>query len=227
MHDPETSEAASQFALSAIKRMQQLDLPASPLNPGIWYEYFTGKNSNLKQSVDKLMTDKNTFEADDSADIYERCLMAGARNKGHDWSQRIDTVAERIVKALSAAGTGTADYSEALENFSSSLDKANSIDQIKHLIVEIIEETNAIDAQSRKLQTKLQESAAEISELCAALEESRRDGLTDISNRKCLDHDLHAAATETMVSGEPLQLIFAGVDHFKQFNDMHGYLLGD
>jgi diguanylate cyclase len=231
MHYPETSESASKFALSAIKRMQKLDLPANPLNFAIWYEYFAGKNSNLKQSVDKLITDKNTIGADDSAEIYERYIMAGARDKDRNWSERIDSVAERIVKALSAAGTGTAEYGEALENFSGSLDKASSIDQIKHLVVEIIEETNSMDVQSRELQKKMQESAEEITELRQALEESRRDALTDgltgIPNRKCFDQDLHAAVTEAMVSGEPLSLIFADVDHFKQFNDMHGHALGD
>ncbi|MEK9646527.1 MAG: GGDEF domain-containing protein [Alphaproteobacteria bacterium] len=231
MHYPETSESASKFALSAIKRMQKLDLPANPLNFAIWYEYFAGKNSNLKQSVDKLITDKNTIGADDFAEIYERYIKAGACDKDRNWSERIDSVAERIVKALSAAGTGTAEYGEALENFSGSLDKASSIDQIRHLVVEIIEETNSMDVQSRELQKKMQESAEAITELRQALEESRRDALTDgltgIPNRKCFDQDLHAGVTETMVSGEPLSLIFADVDHFNQFNDMHGHALGD
>ena len=232
MHYPENSDAASKFALSAFKRMQKLAIPANPRNFAIWYEYFAGKNADLNGSVDSILAQKNSLGDEDSSDIYQRFILAGVQSPNdRNWSQQLDSMAERIVEALSATGSHTAEYGEALECFSGDLSGATSVDQIKDLVIEIIEETNSMDAQSKELQKQMQDSAGEINELRQALEDSRRDALTDgltgIPNRKSFDQDLYACITDAMLSGEPLSIIFADVDHFKQFNDNHGHALGD
>lgn len=232
MHYPETSDAATKFAVAAFKRMQALGIPANPRNFAIWYEYFAGKNDNLKGSVDRILAEKRNLGEDDCVTIYERYILAGNNvSRDRDWSQRIDSVAERIVEALATAGKETAGYGEALETFSGGLADAKSVDQIRGLVVDIIEETNAMDAQSKELHRRVQESAAEINELREALEDSRRDALTDsltgVANRKCFDQEMFAAIRDAEVNAEPLSLIFADLDHFKQFNDTYGHAIGD
>lgn len=232
MHYPETTEIALSFALSAIKRMKSLETPANPRNYAIWYEYFAGKNADLKGSVDKILADKHVLDDDDCGEIYQRFIMAGA-TAAHDqnWSDRIDSVAQRIVEALNATGVDTEGYGEALQNFSGDLAGAQSIDQVKHLVRDIIEETNTMDVQSKELHKRVQESADEINELREALEDSRKDALTDgltgVANRKCFDQQLFAAIEDCTESGEPLSIIFGDLDHFKQFNDTYGHALGD
>ena len=54
MHYPETIEQAQTFALEALRRMKKLGLPANPRNYAIWYEYFAGKNADLRKSMDSL-----------------------------------------------------------------------------------------------------------------------------------------------------------------------------
>ena len=53
------------------------------------------------------------------------------------------------------------------------------------------------------------------------------DGLTGVANRKCFDQELHAATEDSRASGEPLSLILADLDHFKNFSDTHGHQFGD
>ena len=232
MHYPENSDTAAKFAISAFKRMQALGIPAHPRNFAIWYEYVAGKNADLKGSVDKILAEKKSLGDEDSADLYERFILAGLSTP-HDreWSERIDSVAERIFEALSAAGNDTANYGAALETFSGGLAKADDIGQIRELVLDIIEETNTMDAQSKELKRRVQESAAEVAELRQALEDSRRDALTDgltgVANRKCFDQELFAAVNDAEETAEPLSLIFADLDHFKQFNDNYGHALGD
>ena len=232
MQYPETSGAASTFALSAIKRMRALNIPANPQNFAIWYEYFAGKNADLKGSMDRILAEKKIIDEAASGDLYERYILAGANTaRDRDWSDRIDSVAERIVEALTATGVETAEYGQTLESFSGDLAGAQSIDQIKHLVLDIIEETNTMDAQTKELHRRVQESASEINELRQALEDSQRDALTDgltgIANRKCFDQRLFDAVEEALASEEPLSLVFADLDHFKQFNDTYGHALGD
>lgn len=53
------------------------------------------------------------------------------------------------------------------------------------------------------------------------------DGLTGIHNRAWLHSQLPQMIERAHVTGSPLSLIMTDLDHFKQFNDTHGHILGD
>tara|TARA_R110002110_G_scaffold110401_2_gene275198 strand:+ start:2194 stop:3249 length:1056 start_codon:yes stop_codon:yes gene_type:complete len=232
MQYPETPEKASKFALAAVKRLNELGVAANPINFAIWYEYFAGKNHDLKKTVDALSMVDGKSDASVYADLYDRFIIAGANiARDREWSDRIDTVTERIVSALTASGSETEEYGVALKTFSGDLETAGNLDQIRGLVADIIEETDSMDARTRELYSRVSESTAEITELRKALDDSRRDALTDsltgVANRKSFDQKMFAAVGESLDTGEPLSLIFADIDHFKEFNDTHGHQLGD
>lgn len=230
MHYHESIEEAQKFALSALKRLKELGLPANPRNYAIWYEYFAGKNADLSRTLDDLQQDQTDAAAYE--DIFDRYILAGTTSReDRNWSERIENVAQQIFEALSATGNGAAEYGEALQTFSGGISGAQNIDQIRELVSDIIDETSAMDEQTRELHRRVKESASEIDELRQALEDSRRDALTDaltgVANRKCFDIALHDALTEAAKTGNPVSLILADLDHFKRFNDTHGHQLGD
>ena len=232
MHYPETPEAASIFALSALKRLKEQGIAANPINYSIWYEYFAGKNDDLKKTVDSMMSVETPPNEDAYADLYNRFIVAGANAaRDKDWSERIEAVTERIVDALTATGSEAEEYGQALKTFSGGLQNADDIEQIRGLVVDIIEETDSMDARSKALNERVNASADEINALRKALDDSRRDALTDsltgVANRKCFDQEIFAAAQETLETGQPLSLILADLDHFKTFNDTYGHQLGD
>ena len=53
------------------------------------------------------------------------------------------------------------------------------------------------------------------------------DGLTCIHNRAWLHSQLPQMIERSHTTGSPLSIIMADLDHFKQFNDTHGHILGD
>lgn len=53
------------------------------------------------------------------------------------------------------------------------------------------------------------------------------DGLTGIHNRAWLQSQLPQLIEHAHVTGSPLSIIMADLDHFKQFNDTHGHIVGD
>lgn len=53
------------------------------------------------------------------------------------------------------------------------------------------------------------------------------DGLTGLANRRCFDQTLAMEWSRGIRTKKPLSLIFADVDHFKQYNDLHGHQQGD
>jgi diguanylate cyclase len=232
MQYPETPEKASKFALAAFKRIKEFGIAANPINFAIWYEYFAGKNHDLRRTVDALGVSDGVHDASVYTDIYDRYIIAGANNaRDREWSDRIDTVTERIVSALTASGSETEEYGAALKTFSGDLKTAESLDHIRGLVGDIIAETESMDTRTRELYKRVSKSTEEITELRRALDDSRRDALTDsltgVANRKCFDQKIFAAVEESQANGETLSLIFADIDNFKDFNDTHGHQLGD
>lgn len=70
--------------------------------------------------------------------------------------------------------------------------------------------------------------------LIAAFEASRRteetvrfDPLTGIGNRTHIEAKIHSAIEDYRLQKKSFGILFIDVDHFKDFNDRHGHLMGD
>ena len=53
------------------------------------------------------------------------------------------------------------------------------------------------------------------------------DGLTGLANRRSFDQTMAMEWARAERTGKPLSLLFADVDHFKPYNDLHGHQKGD
>ena len=53
------------------------------------------------------------------------------------------------------------------------------------------------------------------------------DGLTGLHNRRALDDYLARSVPEMIKDNTTLSFILLDIDHFKNFNDTHGHLIGD
>lgn len=71
------------------------------------------------------------------------------------------------------------------------------------------------------LTRKLDEANRELTRLSSV------DGLTGIPNRRCFDETLAREWRRAQRNRQPLSLLVADVDHFKEFNDTYGHQAGD
>jgi diguanylate cyclase (GGDEF)-like protein len=53
------------------------------------------------------------------------------------------------------------------------------------------------------------------------------DGLTGMLNRRALDQRLQELTAQAQITGQPIAVIAADIDHFKRVNDEHGHATGD
>jgi two-component system, cell cycle response regulator len=58
-------------------------------------------------------------------------------------------------------------------------------------------------------------------------EQATRDSLTGLWNRAMILETLERELTRSRRENQPLAVIMADIDHFKQINDAHGHLVGD
>jgi len=95
------------------------------------------------------------------------------------------------------------------------IDESNGVARnLLHLLSFRIQATNARLRQRQKVGKFYQQL-------------SMLDGLTSLHNRAWLDDRLPALVEEARSSARPLTVIMLDIDHFKQFNDVHGHQAGD
>jgi diguanylate cyclase (GGDEF)-like protein len=56
---------------------------------------------------------------------------------------------------------------------------------------------------------------------------STLDQLTGLLNRRALEPRFAEVAEQAALSGQPVSLVLADIDHFKRVNDEHGHVVGD
>lgn len=81
-----------------------------------------------------------------------------------------------------------------------------------------------VDERTAKLRDAMEALAAVNTKLSLQM---REDGLTGALNRKAFDDILAKQIHLSNVADSTLCLVLLDVDHFKQFNDAHGHLVGD
>ncbi len=88
---------------------------------------------------------------------------------------------------------------------------------------------------NRELEDRVQERTQELERTMTNLEIANRelaklsvtDPLTKVHNRRYFDETLQRELERSMRTGQPVSLILVDIDHFKQFNDRYGHLVGD
>jgi diguanylate cyclase len=231
MRYPEPVQQANELAETTLARMRELGIPSNPQNYAIWYEYCSGTNHDLKHTIDVLLSNGHSLTPERNEQIYDRFFAEQVSGRALGWASKIEETADRILAALSTAGSGTESYGEALESFSGGIAGAQTISEIRDMVARLVDETKAVSGRIGSLHSEMSASTEEIAELRRDLESARRDamtdGLTGIANRKCFDETLNQAVIAAMEAGEPLSLVFTDLDHFKRFNDTHGHQVGD
>lgn len=61
----------------------------------------------------------------------------------------------------------------------------------------------------------------------ALRKQATHDGLTGLLNRSAVMEILHKELARSQRDGQPLSVLLADLDHFKQINDTYGHLVGD
>jgi len=225
-------ERTYEFAEIALGQIKALRQPAVPRNFEIWYHYATGYNTALNRTINAALSKTGALSDADLELIYQQYI---ADPRG---GERMDAVNVRVLDQIkellqtidAAAGTAS-DYSATLSEASRKIVDVKDADALHAIIEHLLQSTAKMELHNRKLEDRLSASRQEIGQLQKSLDalrvESETDPLTALSNRKCFDTALINAFTEAKTNREPLSLLMADIDRFKDFNDRYGHLTGD
>jgi diguanylate cyclase len=138
---------------------------------------------------------------------------------------------DMVLDKLEAAGKHAGDYGRTLSEVSGGLGGDHSPAGLRKLVDGLLGATRAMEERTKTLESELQHSSEQVTELKVQLDdvrkESRIDQLTGVANRKAFDAELQAAIEDSAETGAALALLMCDIDHFKSFNDTWGHQIGD
>jgi diguanylate cyclase len=101
---------------------------------------------------------------------------------------------------------------------------------MRKLVEDLVTATRAMESRTKSLESELQKSSEQVTELRGKLDDVRKESLTDpltgVANRKAFDTAMEAALL-ALAEGENVSLMMCDIDHFKKFNDSFGHQTGD
>jgi len=227
----ETADQAAEFIRLALPLMSRNGIPANPKHYTVWYDFVSGRNQPLKESVDRVLTSTRTISAAFSDELYDQFFRNSEEKIADQMRTEVRSLVASVLQQLATSGGQANHYSQVLEDYNARMSKDLSTGEFRSLVNEFMGETNQMLDSNRQLEKQLEKTNHELDELRHQLEEARyeaaTDALTGLANRKAFDSALLELTQIARETGSECCLIMADIDHFKHFNDNHGHLVGD
>jgi diguanylate cyclase len=221
-----------EFAEIALGQIKALKQPAHPRNYEVWYHYATGYHPAVNQLINQLLKTNGTLTQGDIDAIYERFFSPVRQTTEIDnaTSRFIDQI-DAVMGLLGQAADSSNAHAINLAGMNKRLGTPIGPDAVRNIIDNLIHTARDMESSNRTLEQRLKSAKQEIQELHTHLEAVRTESLTDplttLANRKHFDASVAALVAEANQKSEPLSLVLADIDHFKNFNDTFGHLIGD
>lgn len=227
----ESIEQTAEFIRLALPLMTRNGIPANPKHYAVWYDYVSGRNQPLKESIDRALADQQPLNSRLSDELFEQFFRSNEEKVADQMRSEVRALVTSVLQQLAASGGQANHYGNVLEAYNTRLAQDLSTSEFRSLINEFMGETREMLEANRQLERQLHKTNQELDELRLQLEEARHeastDALTGLANRKAFNDALQEQSTRANETRSDLCLVMADMDHFKHFNDSHGHLIGD
>jgi len=226
----ENFDQASQHLRQAIAILSKYKIPPSPHNFQVFYEFVAGKNQALNKQLQALINDQKNIDSDILDSLYEE-FFAPDRETIEIIRQELKQIINKLQDEFGISVDNLSNYAKSLDHFVEILDNAEPFQETLHETEKVLAETNQMEIANQQMEVQLARVVDEVNslrdELDQVKEEAMTDTLTRIANRKAFDLSLEQIIFDARESRKTFSLLMADIDHFKQFNDTYGHLVGD
>lgn len=216
----------------ALNLMSEYNVIPSPMNYQTWFTYEDKTDLSLAYTIDNMIERGTVFDIDICTNLHQKfftgeLMQHSITEAGEGFQNEL----VKLVKTLKQSSDGTLSYSDSLSEHLENLEDVTGGPELKKIIGGLLSDTRKMEDQNNSMKRELKASAQEVqklqSNLETALHENITDALTNIGNRRCFENSLKAALKNAQAKGESFCLLFADIDHFKEFNDTWGHQVGD
>ncbi len=223
---------AQKYAERTIAFMQEHQILPLPENYTIFFHYVLSLNPGLVKEVDQAIVQRMPFSSHMLRNLYHKYVIANANEQVlNDVTQGASKMLGEVVRIVGEFSRETNAYNEDIDGYLHKMEIQIDDPNLQGMVKQLISSTAAMKERGESLNSKLDASRSEVDALKHNLErlreESQQDFLTGVLNRKALEQVLEEQLAYHADGKHDLTLLMIDVDHFKNFNDKYGHLLGD
>jgi diguanylate cyclase len=220
------------FAKTALELMSGSNVTPTPENFELFYAHAAGENAAISHALSLMIAAKKPITPEMLLDLRMRAHSgARAARAMEQVGEGMTNVITGVLGRLTDAGRDAGEYSHTLTAATGELGADRSPADLRKLVEGLLAATREMEDRTKNLESELQKSSSQVTELRSKLDNVRKESLTDpltgIANRKAFDAALAAAEKEVAEGGESATLLLCDIDHFKKFNDSWGHQTGD
>ncbi len=231
MDEKKSIEELHTYVRLILPLMSKHQIPITPRNFTVWYEYVSGENEELRHTIDSLLEEGEVFSDEKNDILYRRFFAERDENELRRLRDDLQKVLATILDEIGGISGQTGKYESLLSKSVDKLSGNVSIQKVRSVVNEIIVETKKFGKFGKSIMTKLKTTTQELETLQKEFERAKTeasvDFLTGVANRKAFDEHLTAFAGEASAGDHDLCLLLIDIDHFKRFNDTYGHIVGD
>jgi diguanylate cyclase len=225
-------KTALNLAKRALDYIAKFGTPPTPHAFELFYTVCAGQNAPLNEALRRATSDKQTLSAAEMENLYQEYLTQEPQ------SHQMETIGSKmgnemtgLMSLLGTAATTANTYQASLQNAEERLSSPQAGQNMSEMVRSLHAATQTMARANLEVSANLETSRAQVELLedCLkeAREESSRDPLTGLVNRRRFDIMLDETLLSESSENEPACLLVIDIDNFKVFNDSHGHVAGD
>lgn len=211
----------------AVAQLNQWNLPVSPINYAVSYEYCKSNNPLLTANIKRLLLSGRGLDSFFMEQLYKDYLLEQSKFRDEIISD-LSTLFTQIQDNCLQSSAGAQNFIDQLDDNIPAL-MSNNRNEVKSAISKLHKASTSFKKQQQGLVEQLELSQLQTQALEAELEEVRQeiylDPVTGLHNRKAMSKHVDTWLSEDAERG--IAAIVISVDHFKTFSERFGALIGN
>jgi len=222
---------AALYGDRAMAMMHSLRVLPTPKHYSVFFSCAAGHSSGLVKDIDEAIAQKIPIKEDFLEKLHTRYIAEPQSRAVHDTAHNAKRILTDIMQNVTSFAGETSAIGDDLTQQLANLDDQMSEEVVRMLANTLIQGAQNIKSSSETMALRLAGAQQEIADLredlARAMTDAERDFLTGAFNRKAFDKRLNDAMSIASMEDTELSLLMIDIDHFKQFNDNFGHLIGD
>ncbi|MGL4716171.1 MAG: GGDEF domain-containing protein [Aeromonas sp.] len=227
----DTFAQSAAYLKQALPWMIKYQIPVTPNNYHLWYNYVSVRMPELNQAIDLAVKQQGTCSLATCERLYHQHLADQDKKQIEAMKIHLASMASELGHSMQGAISDTGIFQEMLDSRFGQLSQLDeqklSLEDTMGILRDLVRKSRDVRLSTMHFRNQISHAEKEIKALREALDETRKlaneDVLTNLLNRRAFDLEIAGL----IHSQQPFSLIIADIDRFKNLNDEYGHLLGD